>query len=115
MNQDLRLHALTGQPVAARAHIVNRTHRVIREQALEMQAKRSRTRSLWIPIAIFSALISIIFIAAWFVLDAYDLTPSGIPDASDQLIVWLIMIAPLSILLFGLVRYQRHRNGSATR
>ena len=38
----------------ARASVVNRTHRVIREQALDMREQKERKRSLWVPLTIFS-------------------------------------------------------------
>jgi protein-S-isoprenylcysteine O-methyltransferase Ste14 len=89
--------------------VVNRTHRIVREQALEMRAKRERTRSLWLPIGIFSVLLPIILFAAWFVMDGVDMTPNGVPDASDQLMVLLIWSIPMTIVLIGLVWYQRQR------
>ena len=116
MNHDFEMNGFNRQPVAARASVVNRAHRVVPEQALEMRANRSRTRSLWIPIGIFSTLISIIFVAVWFVMDAYDITPSGVPDASDQMMVWTMLLAPLTILMFGLVWFQRkHRKNDFSR
>ena len=42
---------------AARAVVVNRTHRVVREQALEMQQNKQRSRSLWVPLGICSTLL----------------------------------------------------------
>ena len=39
---------------AARASLVNRTHRVVRERAQVMADRRSRIRSLWLPIAVCS-------------------------------------------------------------
>ncbi|MEO6924656.1 MAG: hypothetical protein ABI142_12585 [Bryocella sp.] len=100
----------TVQPhTGARASVVNRTHRIIREQALVMQANRRRRRSLWIPIGIFSVLISIIFVALWSIAAAYDATSGGVPDAGDQLMVWTMWIAPLTIVMLGLVWLQRQR------
>ncbi len=99
----------------ARASVVNRTHRVIREQALEMREKRERRRSLWVPIAIFSILLPVIGWAVWFLMDAYDITPNGIPDASDQLLLLMVWSLPLTIVLFGLVWFQRQRNKGEVR
>jgi len=94
----------------ARASVVNRTHRIIREQALEMRKKRSHTRSLWLPIGIFSVLLPIIIYAVWSIMDGYDLTPTGIPDASDQLLLLMLWSLPLTIALLGLAWYKRDRN-----
>src|SRR6185437_16224352 len=71
MKNEMPLH------VAARASVVNRTHRVVRERATVMAARRSRVRSLWIPIAVSSALLVIICTAVWSVLNQYDLNPNG--------------------------------------
>ena len=94
----------------ARASVVNRTHRVVREQALDMRAQQERSRSLWVPLAIFSVLLPIICYAVWAMLDGYDVTPDGIPDASDQLIVMLLWLLPVTALALGSVWFKRSRN-----
>lgn len=96
---------------AARAAVVNRTHRVVREQALSMQAQRRRSRSLLLPLAISSALLLVICYAVWGVMDAYDITPSGIPDASDQVLLILFWSLPVTMVVIGLVWFKR-RNRS---
>lgn len=93
----------------ARASVVNRTHRVVREQALDMRAQQDRKRSLWIPLAIFSVLLPVICYAAWAMLDGYDLTPNGIPDASDQLVVMMMWFIPVTALVLGTVWLRRSR------
>jgi len=103
-------------PFAARASVVNRTHRVVHEQALEMREQRERSRSLWVPLGIFSILLPIICYAVWFMMDGYDLTPNGIPDASDQLFVLMLWSLPVTALLLGLVWFKRNRfNGEVRR
>ena len=93
---------------AARAPIVNRTHRIVREQALTMRAQRRRSRSLWLPLAICSSLLVVICYAAWSVMAGYDLTPTGIPDASDQmLLVLLLWSLPVAAVALGLVWFRR--------
>ena len=94
----------------ARASVVNRTHRVVREQALDMRQQQQRSRSLWVPLAIFSVLLPIICYAVWVVLDGYDLTPNGVPDASDQLIVMLLWLLPVTAFALVAVWYRRLRN-----
>jgi hypothetical protein len=96
----------------ARAQVVNRTHRVVREQALTLKAQKQRSRSLWVPLAISSILLMVIGYAAWGMLDGYDLTPNGVPDASDQLMLLLLWSLPVTALLFGLVWFQRSRSKS---
>jgi hypothetical protein len=96
----------------ARGRIVNRTHRVVREQALSMREQRSKSRSLWVPVTISSILLVTICYAIWGVLDGYDLTPNGIPDASDQLMVLLAWSLPLTAAVLGLVWLKRARGRS---
>jgi flagellar basal body-associated protein FliL len=94
----------------ARAVVVNRTHRVVREEALTMQAQRSKSRSLWLPLTIFTVLTLAICYAIWFMLDGYDITPNGIPDADDQLVVLLLWSLPVTALLLAMVWLRRVRS-----
>jgi hypothetical protein len=99
----------------ARASVVNRTHRVVREQALDMRAQQERKRSLWVPLAIFSVLLPVICYAFWAMLDGYDLTPNGVPDASDQLVVMMMWFIPVTALVLGIVWWQRSRMNEVQR
>ena len=96
----------------ARGRVVNRTHRVVREQALTMREQRSKSRSLWVPLTISSILVVAICYAIWGVLDGYDLTPNGIPDASDQLMVLLAWSLPVTAAVLGMVWFKRARGRS---
>jgi len=109
MKNEMPLH------VAARASVVNRTHRVVRERATVMAARRSRVRSLWIPIAVSSALLVIICTAVWSVLNQYDLNPNGIPDASNQLVRHTRRAAPriVSLAIVVAARLVRHGESAA--
>jgi hypothetical protein len=89
--------------------VVNRTHRVVREQALTMREHRSRRRSLWVPVIISSSLLLIICYAVWGMMDGYDITPTGIPDASDQMMIFLLWSLPVTAFLLGLVWIRRGR------
>jgi hypothetical protein len=100
---------LTDRSAQARASVVNRTHRVVRERAKSMAARRSRFRSLWIPLAVCSSLLVIICTAVWTALDAYDVTPSGMPDASNQFLVLCLWFLPVSMALLAVVLFQRAR------
>ena len=95
---------------AARAQVVNRTHRVVREQALEMREQQSRKRSLWVPVLICSSMMLIICYAIWGMMDGYDLTPTGIPDASDQMMILVLWSLPVTAFVLGLVWIRRGRN-----
>ena len=103
--------ALAGAP--ARASVVNRTHRVVRERAKTIAARRSRARSLWIPLAVCSSLLVIICTAVWSALDAYDVTPNGMPDASNQFLVLCLWFLPVSMALLALILFQRSRKREA--
>ena len=101
--------ALTDANASARASVVNRTHRVVRERAKSIAARRSRVRSLWIPLAVCSSLLVIICTAVWSALDAYDVTPSGVPDASNQFLVLCLWFLPMSMVLLAVVLFHRAR------
>ncbi|HEY5213392.1 MAG TPA: hypothetical protein VIJ38_10285, partial [Acidobacteriaceae bacterium] len=49
----------------ARAVVVNRTHRVVREQALTLREQKQKSRSLWVPLAIVSILLVVTCYAIW--------------------------------------------------
>ncbi|WP_211256277.1 hypothetical protein [Edaphobacter aggregans] len=93
--------------VGARASIVNRTHRVVRERAKQMSARRNKFRSLWAPLAVCASLLVILVTAVWSLLDQYDLTPNGMPDASDQFAVLLVWFLPVSGALLAMVWFRR--------
>jgi hypothetical protein len=94
---------------SARASVVNRTHRVVRERAKTLAARRSRIRSLWIPVAVCSSLLVIICTAVWSALDGYDVTPTGVPDASNQFLVLCLWFFPVSMALLAVVLFRRAR------
>ena len=87
---------------AARAQLVNRTHRVVRERAQSLKSQRSRGRSLWIPMAVSSAFLLILCTAIWSLLDQYDMTPNGVPDASSQIFIFLLWFFPVSAAILAL-------------
>ena len=105
-------HARPLIQATAQAAMVNRTHRVIRERAKLIQARRSKVRSLWIPMAVCSALIIIFCSAIWSVLDEYELVPTGVPDSRYQIFVLLLWFFPVSASLLAMVWFRRSRNQS---
>lgn len=113
-NRRVFTRALPEMNASARASMVNRTHRVVRERAKTLQAHRSRVRSLWIPLSICSALLLMICSAVWTVLDGYELTPMGIPDSSDQFLVLALWFLPVSMALLVMVwvRHMRKSSGA---
>jgi hypothetical protein len=97
----------------ARASVVNRTHRIVRAQALAMREQRSRSRSLWVPLAISSSLLLVICYAVWAVMAGYDLTPTAVPDASDQMVLLLLWSLPVTAVALGLTWLRRNRGRSS--
>lgn len=108
-NRTLTRSALPDANMAARASIVNRTHRVVRERAKKMESHRSRVRSLWIPLVLCSSFLLMICYAVWTVLDGYELIPNGVPDASEQFLVLLLWFLPVSMALLVTVWFRRMR------
>jgi protein-S-isoprenylcysteine O-methyltransferase Ste14 len=107
--------SLASLNVGARASLVNRTHRVVRERAKQMSARRNKFRSLWAPLAVCASLLVILVTAVWSVFDEYELNPTGMPDASDQFAVLLLWFLPVSGALLAMVwvwRTQNRRSGS---
>ena len=104
--------ALIPLSAPARASVVNRTHRVLRERAKRLAARRTRIRSLWIPLAVCSSLLIILCTTVWNVLDQYDVTPNGMPDASNQFLVLCLWFFPVSMALLGVVMFRRARKRS---
>ena len=97
----------------ARSAVVNRTHRVVREQALRMREQRRQTRSLWAPLLISSVFLLVLSYAIWAVMAGYDLTPTGVPDASDQLMLLLLWSLPVTAAVLGLIWFRKNRPGSS--
>ncbi len=93
----------------ARASVVNRTHRVVRAKAGALAEQRNRVHGLWIPIAVFSALLVIICTAAWNGLGQYDINPNGILDASNQFLILFLWFFPASMALLAVVLFRRAR------
>ena len=95
--------------MAARVQLVNRTHRAVRERAQNLKSQRSRRRSLWIPMAISAAFLLILCTAIWSLLDQYDLTSNGVPDASSQIFIFLLWFFPASAAILALAWAHRTR------
>ena len=81
-----------------------------------MQEQRKRSRSLLAPLIIFSVLSLAITYAVWAMMAGYDLTPTGVPDASDQVLLLLLWSLPVTAVLLGLawLRRTRQRGGERT-
>lgn len=99
--------ASSSTATAARTQLVNRTHRIVRERAQAIQSQRSRGRSLWIPMAICAAFLLILCTAIWSLLDQYEMTPTGIPDASSQIFIFLVWFLPVTAAILALAWARR--------
>jgi len=108
MNQN---HSSAKPMEGARAVVVNRTHRVVRDQAIAMRERKQQSRDLMAPLTIFSVLMLVLCYAVWNMLDGYNLTPNGVPDASDQISLLLLWSLPVTALVLGLVWFKRTRSG----
>jgi hypothetical protein len=96
----------------ARASVVNRTHRIVREQARQMQEQKQKSRSLWLPLGLFSVLVVMICYGIWATMDANDFASNGVPDASGQMILFLLWSLPVTMVVLGLVWFKRNRGRS---
>jgi len=92
---------------AASAAMVNRTHRVVHERAKNLQERRTKMRSLYIPLAVSGGLLAVIVCAIWTILSEYELAPTGLPDANQQLLVLMMWCLPVSVLVLCVVWLRR--------
>ncbi len=97
---------------AAKASMVNRTHRVVRQRAQTMRADRSRIRGLLLPLLVCSTVMILLFSAFWMVLEQYELLSSDTPAQSHHLFLLLLWFLPVSGALLAMVWFRRSRNHS---
>ncbi len=100
----------------ARAAVVNRTHRVIRERAVAMQARRRTVRDLVLPCLICSALLLLIAFAVWTVADEglaglegglwHRVLELG-GDAGSSVSILLVWFLPISVITAAVVLLRR--------
>jgi len=72
-----------------------------------MQAQRSMFRGLVFPLVISAGLLLAVVCAAWVMLDEYDVAPIGLPDASQQLLVFILWCLPISAAVLAIVAFRR--------
>jgi hypothetical protein len=94
---------------SARSTRVNRTHRVVRQRAKSLAERRSKLRSLWLPLVIFSSLLVGVCVAAWTLLDEYDLAAAGTQVSSYQVLVPLLWSIPISASLLAVIWFRQPR------
>ena len=108
-----------GRPAApfnamASAALVNRTHRVVRERARTIEARKKTFRGLWIPLTISGGLLLVLVCAIWSILDQYELAPTGLPDANQQMLVLMMWCLPISVVLLAVLWIRRGGPNSLT-
>jgi hypothetical protein len=112
-----------GTTLGARACVVNRTHRVVRERAAVMQERRSKARSLMIPLIVCASLLLLTCFAVWSGLYQYqaaeaaeavqtDVTALAASDTNNQFLVVLLWFVPVSIAVLATVWVRRSRNST---
>jgi hypothetical protein len=106
----LAREAIRSLGAGAQVSVVNRTHRVVRERAVQMSARRNQMRSLWLPVIVCASMLMIVVTAVWTMLDQYELNPIGMPDASDQYVVLLFWFLPVTAALLAIVWLRRTQN-----
>jgi NADH:ubiquinone oxidoreductase subunit 6 (subunit J) len=114
--------AQDGATLVARACVVNRTHRVVRERATVMQQRRSRAFGLMVPLIICSALLILLAVVVWsgLYLEAAeaaeavqaDVSALATTDLSNHILVVLLWFLPVSIALLAAVSIRRTRHNS---
>jgi protein-S-isoprenylcysteine O-methyltransferase Ste14 len=112
--------AQDGVTLGARACVVNRTHRVVRERATAMKARRSHARSLMAPLAICSVLLILICFAIWTGMYQYqaaeavqaDVAALATTDSTNHFVVVLLWFVPVSVALLAAVWIHRSRHNS---
>jgi H+/Cl- antiporter ClcA len=117
---DSASYALSGVDSAARGGVVNRTHRVVRQRAKVMQARRSHVRSLMVPLIVCSALLILSIVAVWSGLYQYqaaeaaeavqaDVAALANNDANNEFLVMLLWFVPVSLAVLAAVWFRRFR------
>ena len=96
----------------ASAVMVNRTHRIVRERAKAIKAQKKSVRELIVPLTVSAGLLAAVVFAIWTVLDEYDIAPTGSPDASQQILVFLMWCLPISAAVLAVMLFQRAGAGS---
>jgi hypothetical protein len=104
---------------AARAGVVNRTHRVIRHRAKVIKARRTHVRGLMAPLILCSVLLLLTVAAVWSGLYQYqaaeavqaDVAALAASDAANHLLVVLLWFVPVSMAVLGTFLFRRSRSG----
>jgi hypothetical protein len=105
VEQDIRRRS-SGLNAAASADVVNRTHRIVHQRAKNIQARRSKMRSLWIPLSVSTGMLVMLSFALWNAFEEYEVSPAGMPEASQTLVL-MMWCFPITALLLAVVWFRR--------
>jgi hypothetical protein len=111
---EIEVEAMQGTPAAramASATLVNRTHRVVHERAKQIQARRSKLRSLLIPLCISTGLLVTLACALWTAFEDFEGTSAGLPNTSGMVVV-LVWSVPISAMILAVVWFRRANSSS---
>lgn len=104
--------------IPPRPNVVNRTHRVVRQRANVMRARRSYVRSLLFPMILCSALLLMTGVAVWTGLyqesgaaDAVQDISASLANSDNEFMVMLFWFVPVSLAVLGTVWFTRFRGG----
>ena len=115
MNQiDMELEAMQRSGAAramASAAMVNRTHRVVHERARNMQARRSKVRSLLIPLCMSTGLLVTLACALWTAFEDFEGSSAGLPNTSGM-VVFLVWSVPISAMILAVIWFRRANSSS---
>jgi|HubBroStandDraft_2_1064218.scaffolds.fasta_scaffold518210_2 hypothetical protein len=120
---DRAVSSLSGVSTAARGAVVNRTHRVVRQRAKVMQARRSHMRSLMVPLILCGVMLALTVFAVWSGLYQYQATEAAeavqadvaalaATDATNHFLVVLLWFVPVSLALLAAIWLRRTPKGS---
>lgn len=116
-------HASFDPAAGARSAVVNRTRRVVRQRANEMQQRRRELRDLVLPLLICSAVLAMIVYAGWSVFaqggfglsaleeEAGRMFSTQVADAGGTGSLLLLWFVPLSFLLLALLVFRPRSRG----
>jgi hypothetical protein len=107
--------AIRGIPLAADSVRVGRTHRVVRERALDMQEQRHQRRKLWLPLTIASVMLALISYAVWTSFaqdDVAEISDGFVGSLRDggQMMILSLWFLPVTATALFFVWTRRNRS-----
>ena len=115
---------ISGASAAARASIVNRTLRVVREREVQMQRRKKSRRELVLPLLICSVVLMLVCYAGWVVASGTGFVAVGSEieqeagrlftgqtmDTGSPALLLLLWFLPITIATVAVVYVRRNRS-----